>query len=331
LGRIPHLRFGIVKVIVISPSAGEGTLGNSVTANRWASILQTLGHTTSIASGWNNEECDLLIALHARRSHSSIERFRQTHPERPLIVALTGTDIYNDLPADRQAQRSVDHATRVVVLQSGALDLLGEDVRRKTCVIYQSAVPPNRRTQPAGDHFAVCVLSHLREVKDPLRAALASRLLPASSKVRIVHAGRALDQKWEELARREERENSRYRWIGEQSHEATMELLASCHLCVLSSAMEGGANAIAEAVVCGVPVLCSDVPGNVGMLGRDYTGYFRRGDTAQLAAMLHRAEVETAFMNELRGFVRSLQERFSPEEEVASWDRLLRLLPRFQL
>jgi putative glycosyltransferase (TIGR04348 family) len=320
-----------VKVTIISPAARDATLGNSITANRWASILQTLGHASSIAGEWNDESCDLLIAMHARRSHSSIERFRRAHPERPLIVALTGTDVYNDLPANREAQRSVDVATRVVALQSSALDTLGEDVRRKTCVIYQSAVPPKRRAQPAGDHFAVCVLSHLREVKDPLRPALASRLLPASSKVLIVHAGRALEQKWEELARREERENPRYRWIGEQSHETARELLASCHLFVLSSAMEGGANAIAEAVVCGVPVLCSDVPGNVGMLGRDYTGYFRPGDTEQLAAMLHRAEVETVFLNELRGFVRSMQQRFSPEQEVASWDRLLRLLPGFQL
>jgi len=319
-----------VKIVIISPAALDATLGNSVTANRWAGILQTLGHANSIAEEWNDESCDLLIALHARRSHSSIERFRQAHPERPLIVALTGTDVYNDLPANPEAQHSLDVATRVVVLQSAALDVLGEDVRRKTCVIYQSALQPERRTPPAEDHFAVCVLSHLREVKDPLRAARAARLLPPSSKARIVHAGRALDQTWEELARREERENPRYRWIGEQSHEAARELLASCHLLVLSSAMEGGANAIAEAVVCGVPVLCSDIAGHVGMLGRDYTGYFRLEDTEQLAALLHRAEVETAFMNELRGFVLSMQLRFSPEQEVASWDRLLRLLPGFQ-
>jgi len=319
-----------VKVIIISPSAHDATLGNSITANRWSGVLQTLGHSNSIAGEWNDEPCDLLIALHARRSHSSIERFRQAYPERSLIVALTGTDVYNDLLANREAQGSVDIATRVVVLQSAALDMLSEDVRRKTCVIYQSAVPPRLRTQPAEDHFAVCVLSHLREVKDPLRAALASRLLPASSKVRIIHAGRGLDQKWEELARREERENSRYRWIGEQPHETAKELLASCHLLVLSSATEGGANVIAEAVVCGVPVLCSDVPGNIGMLGRDYTGYFRCRDTEQLAAMLHRAEIETRFMNELRGLVRSKQQRFSPEQEIASWDRLLRSLPGLQ-
>lgn len=318
-----------MKIIIVSPASRDATLGNSITANRWANILQALGHANSIADEWNDEACDLLIALHARRSHSSIERFRQAHPERPLIVALTGTDIYSDLPVNREAQQSVDVATRVVVLQSAALDVLGKDVRGKTCVIYQSAVQPERRTQPPGDHFAVCVLSHLREVKDPLRAAWASRLLPASSKVRIVHAGRALDKKWGELARREERENPRYRWIGEQSHETARQLLANSQLLVLASVMEGGANAIAEAVVCGVPVLCSDVAGNVGMLGRDYTGYFRCGDTKQLAAMLRRAEVENAFMNGLRDCVRSMQQRFSPEQEVASWNRLLRSLPGF--
>ena len=320
------MRDPVVKAVIVTPAARDATLGNSITADRWAKILRMLGHSVSIATEWTHEDCDGLIALHARRSHASAKNFRQAHPDRPLIVALTGTDLYGDLPGNPEARQSLSMATRVVVLQSTALETLDESTRVKTSVIYQSAAAPAQRQQRAEDRFDVCVLSHLREVKDPLRAAFASRLLPGTSKMQIVHAGRALEAKWEEAARREQRENSRYRWVGEQSHETTIQLLACCRLFVLSSRMEGGANAIAEAVVCRVPVLCSDIPGNVGMLDREYPGYFRVGDTEQLAEMLYRAETDAGFLGQLRECVQKFQDRFAPEQEVACWRHLLQLL-----
>jgi putative glycosyltransferase (TIGR04348 family) len=312
-----------VKIIIVSPATHNSTLGNSITADRWAKMFHALGHEVSIASQWDGQPYDMLVALHARRSHSSVEKFKRAYPERRLVLALTGTDLYDDLPANREARHSIDLATHVVVLQHTALESLPELTRAKTSVIYQSSMPPPHPRKPADGRFDVCVLSHLRDVKDPLRAAFAARLLPDASSVRIIHAGRALEPKWEELARREQRENSRYRWIGEQSHEATIELLTSCHLFVLSSTTEGGANAIAEAVVCGVPVLCSQIPGNAGMLDFNYPGYFRVGDTEQLAHLLHRAETDPDFVRELVNAARKIEKRFSPEEESARWNHLL--------
>ena len=314
-----------MKIVLVTPAPPAETLGNTITANRWENILRILGHQVSTTTDWSDEDCDALIALHARRSHSSVESFRRAHPDRPLIVALTGTDLYSDLPNNSEALHSVSIATRVVALQSAALEQLDDITRAKTHIIYQSAVPPAYKPKPADDRFDVCVLSHLREVKDPLRAALASRLLPEASKIRIVHAGRALDQNWMEAARQQERENSRYRWIGEQSHEAGLRLLSRCRLLVLSSTMEGGANAIAEAVVCGIPTLCSDIPGNVGMLDRKYPGFFRTGDTEQLSAILYRSETDADFLDQLRDFIFALPERFAPEREVACWQQLLQL------
>src|SRR5262245_9772925 len=234
-----------MKIVLVTPAPPAETLGNSVTANRWENILRTLGHQVSITTEWSGEDCDALIALHARRSHSSVESFWKAHPDRPLIVALAGTDLYSDLPDNSEASHSHSIATRVVVLQSAALDQLDDITRAKTHIIYQSAVPPAYRPKPADDRFDVCVLSHLREVKDPLRAALASRLLPEASKIHIVHAGRALDPKWMEAARQQERENSRYRWIGEQSHEAGLQPLASCRQRILPSTKAAGVNAYA--------------------------------------------------------------------------------------
>jgi putative glycosyltransferase (TIGR04348 family) len=326
LGRVPNLRVGIVKTLIVTPEAPGTTLGNSITADRWSGMLGKLGHEVQIEKKWTGENCDLLIALHARRSHDSIERFHEAHSQRPLIVALTGTDLYGDLRVVPEARHSLVLATRIVALQEAARDELDHAARAKTRIIYQSAIPPKRREHPREDCFEVCVLSHLRDVKDPLRAALAARCLPAQSHICVTHAGRALESKWEDSARAEELANPRYRWIGEQTHEAAMQLLARSRVLVLSSMMEGGASAIAEAVVCGVPVLCSDIPGNIGMLGRGYAGYFRLENTDQLADLLDRAERDPDFLAGLQEFIRKLQPRFAPEEELASWDRLLREL-----
>jgi len=271
-----------------------------------------------------NENCDVLIALHARRSHPSIQQFRQADAVRPLIVALTGTDLYGDLPAgDPEALRSLELATRIVVLQESACEELPAEVRLRTAVIYQSAVAPSNPRPPREDCFEVCVLSHLRDVKDPLRAALAARQLHSESRVRILHAGRALSSDWEAKAREEERINARYQWMGDQPHDEAMQLLSGSRLLVLSSLMEGGASVIAEAVVCGVPILCSDIPGNVGMLGRDYRGYFPPRDHAELREMLRRAEGDRRYPDLLRRRVLAFQSRFSPEAERDSWSRLL--------
>ena len=316
-----------MKIVLVTPEPPDSTLGNAITANRWADILRQLGHHASITTEWIHEECDVLIALHARRSNPSIERFRQAHPARPLLVALTGTDLYGDLPAgNAEAHRSLALATRVIALQEGARDELPEDIRRKLVAIYQSAVAPSNPRQPSADHFEVCVLSHLRDVKDPLRAAWAARELPSGSRIRIVHAGRALTPEWEMKAREEERINARYRWLGDQPHDAAMQLLCGARLLVLSSLMEGGASVIAEAVVCGVPILCSNIPGNVGMLGPDYPGYFRVQDTHHLAGLLHRVEADRRFAETLRHHILSYQSRFTPETERASWSRLLATL-----
>jgi glycosyltransferase involved in cell wall biosynthesis len=92
--------------------------------------------------------------------------------------------------------------------------------------------------------------------------------------------------------------------------------------------MEGGANVISEALACSVPVLCSRIPGSMGILGSDYPGYFEVGDTKGLAALLARAEDEPSFLADLRRRVRSLSSLVSPARERESWRRLLRDLAR---
>jgi glycosyltransferase involved in cell wall biosynthesis len=80
---------------------------------------------------------------------------------------------------------------------------------------------------------------------------------------------------------------------------------------------------IAEAVVCGVPILCSRILGNAGMLGTDYRGYFTPRNHSELREKLRIAEGEPRVTDFLRRHILRLQSRFSPETERASWRRLL--------
>lgn len=312
-----------MNIVIVTPAPANSTLGNSITANRWAQILRSLGHKVDVTANWDRGDCELLVALHARRSNPSIEKFRQAYPNRPLIVALTGTDLYGDLRIDPATRRSLSLADRIIALQERAAGELEDESRDKLCVIYQSAVPPPLREPPDNRFFEVCVLSHLREVKDPLRAAAAARRLPAESSIKILHAGRALEPEWGERAKEEERMNPRYVWLGDLDHDDALAVLARSRLLVLSSLMEGGASAIAEAVVCGVPILCSNIPGNVGMLGPEYQGYYPPKDTHQLADLLYRAECDSEFLQELQSFCSRLRYRFNPEQETESWKCLL--------
>src|SRR5262249_12605175 len=156
--------------------------------------------------------------------------------------------------------------------------------RSRLCVIHQSAAALRGR-RPSRKAVVVSVIGHLRDVKDPLRAAEAARLLPSDSRVLIEQAGRAYTPEWAERARAEMRVNPRYRWRDDMPAAGVRRLLARSHAMVISSLSEGGANVISEAAIAGVPILASRMDGNVGLLGRDYPGYFGVGDTKALARL----------------------------------------------
>lgn len=302
-----------------------------MTALRWARILRKLGHRVTITQSYVGEPFDLLVALHARRSYPSARRFHRDHSDRPLLIALTGTDLYKDLPRSRSAQKSLELATRLIALQPKAREELEPHLRKKVRVIYQSflAIPRNRNSPEAPGSrpsFDVCVIGHLRPVKDPFRAALAARRLPPSSRVRILHLGAAMNQTMAARARAEMRVNPRYQWRGEQPLWRVRQILTRCALCVLSSKLEGGANALSEAVVAGVPMLASRIAGSVGLLGESYPGYFKVGDTEGLAQLLNRAETDRAFLTKLRSYCTRLSSLFDPAREKTAWSRLLKEL-----
>jgi putative glycosyltransferase (TIGR04348 family) len=311
-----------MKIAIVTPAGPSDRNGNSITALRWARILRRLGHRVLVDEKYRGEACDLLIALHARKSAESIRLFKKQYPDIPLIVALTGTDLYRDIRVSRAAQQSLDLADRLIVLQSMGLAELPPRLRGKTRVIYQSALRvrgPERRNNV----FKVCVIGHLRAEKDPLRTALAARSLPATSKIHVVQVGRALNIHYDRRGRAEAARNPRYRWLGELPHWKTRRLLAGSHLLSLTSRMEGSANVLSEALASGVTVVASKVSGLIGTLGKNYPGYFSAGNTRALTRLLRRAESDPRFYRRLKSHCARLRHLADPRRERAAWKKLL--------
>jgi putative glycosyltransferase (TIGR04348 family) len=316
------------KVCLVTPAPPGSRKGNRITALRWARILRDLGRRVAVAEEYRGQRCDLLVALHALRSAPSVGRYRAAHPDAPLIVALTGTDLYGSLHTHAEAWRAVELATRLIVLQPLGVAELPEAARARARVIYQSVPAPRACAAPRRDRFEVCVLGHLRPVKDPFRTALAARLLPPASRLRVLHLGAALSPEMAAQARAEAEVNPRYRWLGEVPRGRALRLLGRCRLLVLTSELEGGANAISEALAASVPVLSSRIAGSVGLLGADYPGYFPVGDTAALARLLERAESDAGFYGALQQWCVRLRPLVDPARERQSWADLLAELRR---
>ena len=312
-----------MEIVLVTPASPDALLGNAVTATRWAARLVELGHSVEVATKYEASAEDLLIALHARRSAPAIAKFREHNSTKPVIVGLTGTDVYYDIKDSTAAQRSLEIADRLVVLQPQAIDELPTHVRDKARVIFQSATAPVVTEAKATGAFQVCVLAHLREVKDPLRAAYAARLLPATSRVRVVHAGEALSETAAHEAREEENQNQRYRWLGGLPREASQGLLGASHVLVVTSLLEGGANVLSEAIAASVPILASRISGNIGILGDDYPGYFAVGETEELAALLEQAETDGSFLQKLADACQRLSHLVDPAREGRAWQALL--------
>src|SRR6516164_1243730 len=313
-----------MKIILITPPGPNTRTGNAVAALRWARILRRLGHRVTVAADYADEPADAMVAIHAWRSADAIYRFKIQYPDRPLILQLSGTDIYQYITEDpAPTLRSMRLAERLVALNSLAWRVVPKEFRKKLRVIFQSARKSTAPRQLSRRHIDLCVIGHLRDVKDPLRTAEAARLLPPASRIRVVQIGRAYSADWAAKATAEMAANPRYLWRDDVPRAAVQNLLRRSHAMVLSSLSEGGANVISEAIVAGVPILASRMDGNVGLLDEDYPGHFLIGNTNALARLMRRIEVDRRFVVTLRRAIARRAPLFRPEREVAAWRELL--------
>jgi putative glycosyltransferase (TIGR04348 family) len=311
------------RVRIVSPASAAANNGNWHTAARWQRFLAPVVARVDIvgvdADDADDEAAaDVLIALHARRSAAPIARWRARRPGAPIVLVLTGTDLYRDLDADADADADARHslecASRIVVLQEQGPARLDAASRIRTQVIVQSA-PALRSTRSPGDADLVAV-GHLREEKDPETLYRAARLLAADATApTIAHVGAALDARLADEARATMAACPSYRWLGPLSHAAARRTIAKGRALVHASRMEGGANVVVEAIRSGVPVLASRIDGNVGLLGTDYEGYFPVGDAAALAALARRFTADDAFARRLSAQCAVREPLFRPAAE----------------
>ncbi len=303
-----------MKIVIVTPAAASSRTGNRHTAARYAGFLRAAQYDVRVMVEWDRSPCDVMIALHARRSMASIEHFRAQYPERPLVVVLTGTDVYRDIHHDVEARRSLARADRLIVLQERALDELMPAEQRKTTVVYQSSAS-NLVHAPIARRFRIVSVGHLRDEKDPFCIARALAFTNAEN-LEIIHVGDALSEGDRKEAEAWMRRDPRYRWIGGRAHGDALRWLASSHVMVLASRMEGGANVICEAARIGVPVIASEVSGNIGMLGPQYPAYYPMGDARALAALVERAMGDPRFYQSILRHISQRRRLFAPAKEA---------------
>jgi len=311
------------RIVLVTPALADANNGNWQTAWRWQRFLSARWPTRLVKT-WPDEQADgdaAMIALHARRSAGAIAAWHDRHGSERLALVLTGTDLYRDIATDATAQRSLELASRLVVLQSLGIHNLPAAWRGKARTIYQSATARRTMSKPLS-RLRVLMVGHLREEKSPETLFAAARRLAGHDDILIDHIGSPLDPALAAAARATMAACPRYRWLGGRPHEETRRRIQRAHLLIHASRMEGGAHVIIEAAVSGTPILASRIDGNVGMLGADYAGYFEWGDAAGLAAQLVACRTtQTApqgLLQRLAAQVAARAPLFQPAQECAS-------------
>lgn len=311
-----------IKAVLVSPATQSANNGNWHTARRWSQFLsQGMNHCDiAVVTQWlatsetnSKQASDFMIALHAKRSAASIAAWAAIYPTKPLILVLTGTDLYRDIQHDPRAQQSLALATNLVVLQEAGLAALPKAYHAKTRVIFQSA--PRLKPAVKSRHRLVALMvGHLRDEKDPLTFMKAARHA-ASTTIHFEQIGMALEPSFEQAALDTARLNPNYLWLGGLPRAATRQRIKRAHVLVNCSKMEGGAHVILEAVQSSTPVLASRIDGNVGMLGKQYSGYFELGDAAQLEKLVQRCALEPDFLALLQSQCQQRAQWFEPALE----------------
>lgn len=302
--------------MIVTPALASANNGNWQTARRWASMLRA-AYRVRLTEHWQRGDEALMIALHARRSADSVAAWRAAHPARPLLLVLTGTDLYRDIAIDADARRSLASADALVVLNELGAHALPPALRGKAHVILQScsARAPQPRTQR---HLRALMVGHLRDEKDPRTYWRAVQRLAARPDMHFDHIGAALQPELGAEATALTARMPQFRWLGGLPHGTARRHIQAAHVLVHASRMEGGAQVVIEAIRSGTPVLASRIAGNLGLLGADYEGCFEPGDDAALAALLERARDDADMLPRLTARLATRAPLFAPQAEQAA-------------
>lgn len=304
------------EIVIVTPALADAKNGNWQTVHRWERFLSR-AYRVRLCNAWEGGPESLLIAMHARRSAASVAAWRSMHADRPILLVLTGTDLYRDIAKDESARQSIRLADSLVVLNELGAQRLAPEDQRKTTVILQSS-SPRKPLQHTDRHLRALMVGHLRAEKSPQTYFNAARRLVDRDDILLDHIGSALDPALGEQAQTLMQQSPQYRWLGPLPHQAVRRRIQAAHLLVHPSRMEGGAHVVIEAVRSGTPVLASGIDGNIGLLGPDYTGYFPVGNDLALASLLESARDLPGMLAGLKAECDARAPLFEPARERAA-------------
>lgn len=308
----------------MTPALAQANNGNWQTAHRWAQMLRS-AYRVRLAERWDAGDEGLMIALHARRSAASVAAWRAAHPDRPLVLVLTGTDLYRDNDSSPEAQRSLALADALVVLNEHGCRRLPAGLQPKCRVVLQSCTA-RRPVAKTSRHLRVLMVGHLRDEKDPLTFMRAARRLAGRPDILFDHIGAPLDATLGGEAAALAAAQPTYRWLGGLPHALARRRIQAAHLLVHASRMEGGAHVVIEAIRSGTPVLASRIDGNLGLLGDTAGPGFEVGDDARLAALVEQMRDDPAMLARLAASQARRAPLFAPEAEQAGLRQLVQRL-----
>ncbi len=312
-----------MKIVISSPYATDSLHGNTVSAMRIAGILEESGHFAQVIEAGDSiiEDATSLIALHARKSHAAIMTMKRQSPEGKIILYLTGTDLYEDIPNGCPlAIESLEVSDAIVVSQEASFQSVPVIYQHKAKVVYNSIILPKLEpVEREPDLFVIA--SHLRAVKQPFLVADSLGLLTNSVRVKLM--GSEIDPESAELAQKFNQQDPRFEWLGEQTYPQALRWMKRSIATINTSLAEGGANSVGESIALGRPVLASKIEGNIGMLGEDYDGYFAADSPSELAKLMKKICHESSYQVHLEKQVLKQSAKYSRENERKGWLALL--------
>ena len=296
--------------------------GNSVTAKRMVRLFEAAGHQATAMHTNEPPPADVIISLHALKTSAATLFFAKHNLNAKVIILLTGTDINGGIESKpKLAQDVLELADAVVVAQRACIDDLPSQWQEKVSVIYPSINLPEPAPIDVPDGPLFTNVGHLRPVKNPhlMFAALQRFDLP----VNALSIGTDLDSTDGQQAIVNMRIDDRYHWIGGCARDEATAWIKHSLATINSSFSEGGANTVIEAIHLGTPVLASDINGNRGLLGEEYSGYFASDNSEGLATLMVRCVEDTEFVDRLKAQLARRKPLFTNESEVNCWLELI--------